>query len=325
MSNATRPIFITCARCGEQSPVAGDGPIPIYCGTACRSAANKIQAKADGRSVEWERRRLERLAASQEARNQARLATARPCPYCAAPMTNPRRVQCGAPDCKRQFRNERQAAFQNKHKAEHGVYYSKRYDKPKQFPIVCAHCGIDAIVTKATATYCSHACWQDTNRKAHQAQHAQVELAWRPILRRPRTALAVPLRPVRQRWYSGRCLMCSSWFIADSPVDRYCSSRCGRRASKDRRRALERAAFVEHVSRTEVYERDRWTCQLCREAVLRDEVVPHPQAPTLDHVIALAKGGTHELANVQLAHFYCNTIKNDGEWQEAGRPPAPWE
>ncbi|MFI5992496.1 HNH endonuclease [Streptomyces sp. NPDC051362] len=119
--------------------------------------------------------------------------------------------------------------------------------------------------------------------------------------------------------------MCSTWFVTDNPRDQNCSRRCGRRAAKDRRRALERDAFVEHVSRPEVYERDQWTCQLCGEAVLRYEVVPHPQAPTLDHIVALAQGGTHESANVQLAHFYCNTIKNDGEWQVTGRPPAPWE
>jgi len=47
---------------------------------------------------------------------------------------------------------------------------------------------------------------------------------------------------------------------------------------------------------------------------MRNAVVPHPKAPTIDHVIPLSKGGTHEPANVQLAHYYCNSIKADGAW-----------
>jgi 5-methylcytosine-specific restriction endonuclease McrA len=32
---------------------------------------------------------------------------------------------------------------------------------------------------------------------------------------------------------------------------------------------------------------------------------------TLDHVVPLAKGGTHEPANTQIAHAVCNSRKND--------------
>ena len=75
---------------------------------------------------------------------------------------------------------------------------------------------------------------------------------------------------------------------------------------------LKRNAYVEDVWRSKVYERDGWKCQLCGKALKRDAVVPHPKAPTLDHIIPLSKGGTHEYANVQAAHFICNSIKSDG-------------
>ncbi|WP_405943184.1 HNH endonuclease [Streptomyces sp. NBC_00207] len=124
--------------------------------------------------------------------------------------------------------------------------------------------------------------------------------------------------------------MCATPFITDNPRDRHCSPRCGKRADKDKRRALERNAFVAPVNRAQVYERDHWTCQLCREPVMRHEVVPHPQAPTLDHIVPLSRGGTHEPANVQLAHYRCNSIKSDGDWPHASaalsgdrRPPWP--
>jgi hypothetical protein len=227
-------------------------------------------------------------------------------------MTGARRVQCGAAECKRQYRNERQRAFQLKHRTEHGHSYSRKYDKPrvKRHSIVCTHCGRSAIITKPNGKYCTQRCWYD----AKHARHAQVELAWKPTLVAPRVAPVTILRPLRRRWYSGCCPMCATWFVTDSPKHQHCSPRCGRRAHKDKRRAMQREAFVAPVSRMQVYERDRWTCQLCRKPVRRDKVVPHPQAPTLDHVVPLSQGGTHEPANVQLAHYRCNTIKSDGGW-----------
>lgn len=68
---------------------------------------------------------------------------------------------------------------------------------------------------------------------------------------------------------------------------------------------------MEEVWRSRIFERDGWRCQLCRLKVDRRRVVPHPKAPTLDHIIPLAKGGTHEPANVQLACFRCNCLKGD--------------
>ena len=36
-----------------------------------------------------------------------------------------------------------------------------------------------------------------------------------------------------------------------------------------------------------------------------------PNAPTVDHILPLAKGGTHTWDNVQLAHWSCNSDKSD--------------
>lgn len=33
--------------------------------------------------------------------------------------------------------------------------------------------------------------------------------------------------------------------------------------------------------------------------------------PSIDHIVPLSQGGTHELANVQLAHYRCNLSKNN--------------
>jgi 5-methylcytosine-specific restriction endonuclease McrA len=84
-----------------------------------------------------------------------------------------------------------------------------------------------------------------------------------------------------------------------------------RHARRARRRAWLKAALIEPVYRLRIFERDGWTCLLCREPLARAEVVPHPLAPTIDHVIPLARGGAHAPWNVQAAHFLCNSLKGD--------------
>lgn len=115
-------------------------------------------------------------------------------------------------------------------------------------------------------------------------------------------------------WASGRCERCGCAFIATAygwDVPRYCSERCAHRACASRRRARERSAEVERYSRYAIFERDGWRCHICRRLVRRHAVVPHPLAPTIDHILPLAAGGADSAANVATAHFLCNSTKGE--------------
>ena len=72
------------------------------------------------------------------------------------------------------------------------------------------------------------------------------------------------------------------------------------------RRARKYTNEVEKFPALEIYDRDRWTCQLCKKKVNRELRHPDPLSPSLDHIIPLAKGGTHSRENVHLAHLICN-------------------
>lgn len=91
-----------------------------------------------------------------------------------------------------------------------------------------------------------------------------------------------------------------------------------RHASKQRRRAYKRntSSRGERIFRSRIYERDRWTCQLCHRHVDRQLSYPNPWSASLDHVVPLAVGGEHTAANVQLAHLRCNLRKG----ARRGRP-----
>lgn len=83
------------------------------------------------------------------------------------------------------------------------------------------------------------------------------------------------------------------------------------RAKNNRRRALLLEAFVADVDLQQIWDRDGGICQLCGDSIDPELPWPDPMSKTIDHVVPLANGGTHEPANVQLAHALCNCIKGN--------------
>lgn len=83
-------------------------------------------------------------------------------------------------------------------------------------------------------------------------------------------------------------------------------------AAKDARRRMKLAqATVEVFDPMEVFDRDRWVCQLCNEPVDRDVEYPDPGYRSLDHIVPISKGGEHSRRNTQLAHLGCNVAKSN--------------
>jgi 5-methylcytosine-specific restriction endonuclease McrA len=69
---------------------------------------------------------------------------------------------------------------------------------------------------------------------------------------------------------------------------------------KYRRRArLRGASVVVRFDREAIFERDGWVCGICGLPVASGE-------ESIDHVVPVSKGGTHEPGNVRLAHRACN-------------------
>lgn len=82
-------------------------------------------------------------------------------------------------------------------------------------------------------------------------------------------------------------------------------------AGNARRRARLKEAFVEDVDRDAIFQRDGGKCGICGEAILTDVGHLHPLSFHVDHVIPLALGGEHSMANCQAAHRQCNVRKRD--------------
>lgn len=107
---------------------------------------------------------------------------------------------------------------------------------------------------------------------------------------------------VAPRWYnSKRCATCT-------PI----AFKAKQRASAARHRARKVGAAIEQFTNDEIYERDGWRCGLCGKLIHKAKPFPHPMSRSIDHVVPLSKGGDHSRANVQAAHYGCNSRKNNG-------------
>ncbi|MFJ7998950.1 HNH endonuclease [Streptomyces sp. NPDC096310] len=127
MTKATRPSSITCARCGDSKAVERSGPLPTYCSAACRASVKYEKSRRDGRYAET-------LAKARQKTREGQEAEARPCPYCAAPMTDRQRVQCGVPECRRRHAADWMAEWQRRYKEEAGHWYHRKYaDQQREY------------------------------------------------------------------------------------------------------------------------------------------------------------------------------------------------
>lgn len=177
--------------------------------------------------------------------------------------------------------------------------------KPIVTPVV-KDCAVCSGSFEGSGKFCPGACRAEAKRRYEADYNAN---------RRP--------RPAGWDRSNRQCPECFEQFAPDSVGKLYCDSTCAGRASRRRERAAGTRSGETHRSRARrfgrkyepvrpltVFERDRWRCRLCGKKVPKDKVAPHPLAPTLDHIIPMSRpGGDHVYANVQLAHFLCNSKK----------------
>lgn len=82
---------------------------------------------------------------------------------------------------------------------------------------------------------------------------------------------------------------------------------------KNRRRRMwfQGAAASEKYSRLEIFERDGWRCKLCGGDIDRAAKAPERKSASIDHIVPVSRGGGDTRANVQAAHYGCNSRKQN--------------
>lgn len=162
---------------------------------------------------------------------------------------------------------------------------------------ICRCCGVRYTATVPQQRLCSSACREIDSRirsLKHNTANDNRDRASRP------------------------CAECGIEFSPEYGNKRrlYCAQECMRRrvkrVSKVRRRAAERGVACEPVDPFTVFDRDGWVCQICGIETPRDRRgTCAADAPELDHIHPLSKGGAHTHANTQCACRSCNSMKSD--------------
>lgn len=117
------------------------------------------------------------------------------------------------------------------------------------------------------------------------------------------------------------CKQCGVLFIGNTL---YCSTRCMNRQHENQHtrarynKAKQNGTIDYSISLDKLIKRDNNICYICnKECNLNDYTykgnifIAGNYYPSIDHIVPLAKGGTHEWSNIKLAHRICNSLKSD--------------
>ena len=180
---------------------------------------------------------------------------------------------------------------------------------------------------------------RQAERKKNEAEIRALEKEWFRLLNPPRDFHAEQHEAYLDR--SGICEICGKEYTVREYVEScglkmardcgVCSIECKRiklrrieRESKkrrgvndnDRHRAKKYGcAYDPSITLKKLVERDGLRCAICGGMCDWNDLTYSghcgPTYPSKDHIIPLAKGGTHTWDNMQVAHFICNSRKGD--------------
>lgn len=143
---------------------------------------------------------------------------------------------------------------------------------------------------------------QNAHRRASYAEKGERE---RALMAEWRQANPERKRQIDRAWYA------ANWDRARDARRAWGAANRKRIYASNRKRRAVLDRPLSPVRLEDIWQRDGGICQLCDDRIDGSLRWPHPASVTLDHVFPLARGGTHEPENVQLAHGLCNMRKGD--------------
>jgi predicted nucleic acid-binding Zn ribbon protein len=167
--------------------------------------------------------------------------------------------------------------------------YEKRTER------ICKRCGVAYWPTYKPQQYCSWAC----------ANWVMNEAKRKPAI--PCGYCGTPFHPTKD--HNTRCCSKACITAYERKHGRATRKRTPTKVVRPKRMP---GLHVHHTNpsaspiRLMVFERDNWTCLLCGYKVERTQRWPHPQAPSIDHIIPVAHGGSDDATNLRTTHLVCN-------------------
>ena len=191
---------------------------------------------------------------------------------------------------------------------------SRRLDHNQQIKVRCNQCGTEQI--------------RNTSAVRRRGIGKCPVCNEREKLEKERIKVVNVLRALAELNIDKTCPCCGKIFHSEYQTKKFCSKKCrdkacrAKKASKRnkpnanyRKRARKYGCVYEKgITRLGVVKRDNYICAICGKVCNPNDKrwgTFGPDYPTLDHIIPLAKGGSHSWNNVQCACGECNSYKRD--------------
>lgn len=195
------------------------------------------------------------------------------------------------------------------------------------------------IVVSSLCAYChKEFSYQTKGRHVRKACSNDCANANREMIRNE----IASLRRIARRIASAKsaCRQCQTFFLRSKMMQPFCSDECLamdnerkalerksaklkaaalRRANRPRRRARHYGVEYEPIDPIKVLMRDGWRCHLCGVTTPANLRGTHEDnAPEVDHIIPMSKGGGHTWGNVACSCRRCNIRKSNNPLGQIG-------
>ncbi len=231
------------------------------------------------------------------------------CEYCGVVYVNTREhANEGNRFCTREcwFAWWKEEGKKNKRKRKH----EKEKGKAEKYTRTCEVCGKTYIDSRALT------CSEECQRKRYNEKQKQSETyGWteeKNQKNRERKGIVL---------HVAECEECGKEFEYYATKEnkgyrKYCNKKCTDVMLKRTARAIRRLRIntntKDRISLVKLINYSRGVCSICGCKVVKTKKSEYkPNGATVDHIIPLAKGGTHTWDNVQLACRDCNSHKSD--------------
>lgn len=174
----------------------------------------------------------------------------------------------------------------------------------KTYELNCLNCGQSFVSKNKDKRTCSYECMLDHGKKIRESNY-------------------IPKDKV--------CKNCGIKFTTQygKTNEEFCSNKCRRRMNNSKQRLynknvrmlriINNGRIDKNITLDSLIVRDNGVCHICSNKVDKDDYMTNDGGyliygnmyPSIDHVIPIAKGGTHTWDNVKLAHRLCNSLKGD--------------
>lgn len=201
--------------------------------------------------------------------------------------------------------------------------------KPKPPKIAnCKYCN-SSYIKRYTSLYCSDECRKEHYRKQYNRKrtiklyrYKCIECGKHGYSKRKKDYCSdicsdraySKKKSIKQRRLK-KCAYCNKWHYKSRV---YCSDECSKRnmkrnqviaKTKRMNKARQNGQFDADIDIYKLIERDGEQCYLCGDSVSFNVHYNDPKYPTIEHVLAIANGGTHSWDNVKVACRDCNNHK----------------